>query len=244
LTAVIEERWEKRFGGQTISGLQRSLRELAANLGEDLPNYLPILGFELLSQGPERGGKAPSGVVGTPLSECTIPILLSKVLLAFAIEFERDFKGSLAIAANVLRLVGDDGVRVRDLPRLSGVSKEAIDWALKRSEERGKLSIQTESPGSRVKVVVLTPEGQKAREAYGQHVWAIEERWRAKFGDDAVSDLRKSLEPLVAPASGTASLLFQGIEPYPDGWRAKVPKREVLPHYPMVLHRGGFPDGS
>ncbi len=32
--------------------------------------------------------------------------------------------------------------------------------------------------------------------------------------------------------------------PYPDGWRAKVPKPATLPHFPMVLHRGGFPDGS
>ena len=37
---------------------------------------------------------------------------------------------------------------------------------------------------------------------------------------------------------------MHGLEPYPDGWRAKVPRSEVLPHYPTVLHRGGFPDGS
>ena len=38
--------------------------------------------------------------------------------------------------------------------------------------------------------------------------------------------------------------LFGVLEPYLDGWRAAVPKPEVLPHFPMVLHRGGFPDGS
>jgi hypothetical protein len=27
-------------------------------------------------------------------------------------------------------------------------------------------------------------------------------------------------------------------------WRASVPNPETLPHYPMVLHRGGYPDGS
>jgi len=40
------------------------------------------------------------------------------------------------------------------------------------------------------------------------------------------------------------SNLLGGLQPYPDGWRASVASREVLPHYPMVLHRGGFPDGS
>jgi hypothetical protein len=34
------------------------------------------------------------------------------------------------------------------------------------------------------------------------------------------------------------------VEPYPEGWRASVPRPEVLPDFPMVLHRGGFPDGS
>jgi hypothetical protein len=38
--------------------------------------------------------------------------------------------------------------------------------------------------------------------------------------------------------------LFQGLEPYPDNWRASVRAPRTLPYYPMVLHRGGYPDGS
>jgi hypothetical protein len=38
--------------------------------------------------------------------------------------------------------------------------------------------------------------------------------------------------------------LLEGIPAFPDGWRAKVPKAETLPSFPMVLHRGGYPDGS
>ena len=41
-----------------------------------------------------------------------------------------------------------------------------------------------------------------------------------------------------------ASPLMRGLEPYPDNWRADVRPPQALPHYPMVLHRGGFPDGS
>jgi len=37
---------------------------------------------------------------------------------------------------------------------------------------------------------------------------------------------------------------MRGLEPYPDGWRAEVRRPEALPHYPMVLHRVGYPDGS
>jgi diadenosine tetraphosphatase ApaH/serine/threonine PP2A family protein phosphatase len=53
--------------------------------------------------------------------------------------------------------------------------------------------------------------------------------------------LRATLEPLVGDSRGSG--LFPGLEPYPDGWRASVRKPEILPHFPTVLHRGGYPDG-
>jgi hypothetical protein len=38
--------------------------------------------------------------------------------------------------------------------------------------------------------------------------------------------------------------VFRGLEPYPDNRQARVRPPTTLPHYPMVLHRGGYPDGS
>jgi hypothetical protein len=35
-----------------------------------------------------------------------------------------------------------------------------------------------------------------------------------------------------------------GVTPCPECWRARVPAPSVLPHFPMVLHRGGYPDGA
>lgn len=72
----------------------------------------------------------------------------------------------------------------------------------------------------------------------------IEERWRQRFGDAVVTELRLSLEPLVGDARSHDTPLFEGLEPYPGGWRAPCGKPSALPHYPMVLHRGGYPDGS
>ena len=54
---------------------------------------------------------------------------------------------------------------------------------------------------------------------------------------------------------GARTLLSLGLEPYAGGWRASAPyvtrtqaviddPVSTLPHYPMVLHRGGWPDGS
>ena len=63
-----------------------------------------------------------------------------------------------------------------------------------------------------------------------------EANWRARFGDE----LGAALDAIV----GDESLLREGMRPYPDGWRASVRAPAMLPHYPMVLHRGGYPDGS
>jgi hypothetical protein len=93
-------------------------------------------------------------------------------------------------------------------------------------------------------MLVLTEKGQQARNAYSQRIEAIEKHWREKFGEDTIRNLRQSLEVLIGEPNSPASPLLRGLEPYPDGWRAAIARAYGLPHYPMVLHRGGFPDGS
>jgi DNA-binding MarR family transcriptional regulator len=244
LTGIIEKRWQERFGKDIVDHLQELLRGLVDKFDGDLPDYLPILGYDLLSNGPDRERRRPAGDGIAPSSGCTLPILLSKVLLAFAIEFERDSDIPLAMSSNALRLIGQEGARVRDLPRLSGVSKPAIAMSLGRLEERGLAVVQPESAGCRVKILRLTPKGRIAQDAYHRLILDVEQRWQARFGKDVVRNLRESLERLDGDATAHRSPLFRGLEPYPDGWRAAVPRPEGLPHYPMVLHRGGFPDGS
>lgn len=248
LTAVIEKRWQKRFGTETFDSLRESLQILASKLDHDLPDSLPILGYDLLSHAPQSANAAPAANAMIASVDSDLPALLSKALLAFAIDFERQSRISLALGANLLRLVGREGVRVRDLPRLSGVAKEASNMLLRRLVAYGLASLKSESPGSRVRLLTLTAKGQRAQGVYRDLTSAIEQRWQSDHGADAVLSLRKSLELLAGEAAGSAnehqSRLFAGLEPYRDNWRASLPKLAVLPHFPMILHRGGFPDGS
>jgi hypothetical protein len=39
-------------------------------------------------------------------------------------------------------------------------------------------------------------------------------------------------------------MVFEGLNPYPECWRAKEKPITALPHQPLVMHRGGYPDGS
>lgn len=241
LIPEIEDRWCERFGTGAIRELGGALIGLASQFDVGLPDCMPILKYGLVSEGPKAG---VSTAATEGLEDLPLPALLARVLLAFAVEFEAGSPVSVAICANVLRLIDEQGTAVRDLPGLSGVSKEAIATALSYLTKRGYAVVQPESPDSKVKVVRLKPAGAHVQAAYGQLTTAIEGRWLERYGESAVERLRESLEAVTGDGTVQRSPLFAGLKPYPDGWRAKVSAPETLPHYPMVLHRGGFPDGS
>ena len=147
----IEKRWEERFGKNEIDHLRASLRSL--KLDDNLPDCLPILGYGLFSKGLERKVRKLTNNVA-------LPALLSRALFTFAMEFERESELSLAISANVVRILDENGIRVRDLPLLSGVSKEAIAVALGFLEKRGFASTET---ASGAKVARLSAKGRRSQ---------------------------------------------------------------------------------
>jgi DNA-binding MarR family transcriptional regulator len=169
--------------------------------------------------------------------------LLSRVLMLFAIEFDEVSPVSLVISANVLRLVDEGGVPVHDLPRRSGISRAGIDMALGDLVRRGLATVER-TPEATFKAVRLTPEGADARDTYKKQLRMVESSWKRRFGPDTVNELRDVLEAMVGHQDSADSPMRQAIRPYPEGWRAKVKVADTLPHYPMVLHRGGYPDGA
>jgi predicted transcriptional regulator len=100
------------------------------------------------------------------LSQVLVPSLLSRALLWFAIEFEQTSEVSLAISANVLRLLTDEGIPLTGLPRMAALSKEAIAMSLSFLVKRGFAAMHSKPGGNRVKVVLLTPKGSQAQKTY------------------------------------------------------------------------------
>jgi hypothetical protein len=242
LFAVIEKRWRERFGGETVDTLRESLAAIVAQLDLNLPEYLPILGYGLRAD-LDRYAMSPPRE-GAKASALNLPALLAKVLLVFTIEFERESELSLPICANLLRVLSDEGVRARDLPRLTGVSAEAIKMATGFLGKGAYVVIAGESPASRTRLIRLTAKGLLAQDAYRKRLAAIESEWQKRFGAERIRSLRQMLEQIAGDGTAEGSPLFRGLEPYPEGWRASKPRPETLPHHPVVLHRGGFPDGS
>ena len=244
-TEETEARWRIRFGPAAIDGLRAALAGVVARLDPALPDCLPILGHGLRSKfepaaPPDPQETADPQATADP-AQLPLWALLSRALLAFALEYERDPGPSIAVSANVLRLLSRDGIHTRDLPAQAGISKEAVAMAMGLLAESGLATEGPDPDGGRLKVIRLTAAGAAARDAYPKRAAAIEADWRARFGPGRIQALRAALEPL---AAGDPPPLFAGLEPYPDNWRAGVKPPLVLPHYPMTLHRGGYPDGA
>ena len=155
LPGLVEQRWRDRYGSDRIDGLRGPLEVIAGQLDPGLPDVLPILGPTLFSRGPDPAlppRPDPPGLATLPL-----PALLSRVLLGFALEYEAESAVALAVGANLLRVLGDGPTRLRDLPLLTGISKEAVSWAM-GVLLRARLAVQEPDPAaSRGQVARLQP---------------------------------------------------------------------------------------
>ena len=204
-------------------------------------------------------GTRPDGGAGlvTPGSAAGgpgLPGLLSAALLSWRLEYEQETGLSLPVSANVLRVLTSQPRRLRDLPALAGVAKEAVAVSLGLLERRGYAVTGPDPAARRGKAAWLTERGLQAQAGYLRLASTLAERWQARFGAAPVTALSESLGALFVRHEGQ-SAVGAALVPYPGGWRANPPylartqkmisdPATALPHYPMVSHRGGFPDGS
>jgi predicted transcriptional regulator len=231
LQAEVQQRWNARMGGGAMKDLQDSLRSVANSLEPGLPDCLPILGYGLTTAEPITGPVSPV--------EDSVQLLLARALISFTLEYERSEKISLAIGANLLRLIEGQEIPVREIPTRAGVSKEAVATMMSFLVRTGMAEVRSRAG---VRIMNLTSSGGAAKKRYHQQIEAVESRWCSRFRSASVIQLRKSLEAIVLGAKGLA-FLTQATTPSANGWRARAGVRN-WPWQPMVLHRGGYPDGS
>ena len=267
VTGQIESRWQDRLGAREFDALRDALAGVVARLDPELPDCLPILRHGLYSRPDPAGTRhssastaVPAGALapgtaaapvetvspaaaGAEAGAVDLPLwaLLSRPLLAFAAQYEAEPGPSLPVSANVLRVLADAGTATSEIPALGGVSKESVAMAVGWLRSAGLVTEGPDPAGGRRRITKLTPRGVRARDRYPALAADIERDWRARFGGATVSALRESVAPLLA---GDPPPLAGGLAPYPDNWRARRPSPATLPHYPMTLHRGGYPDGS
>jgi hypothetical protein len=243
LGAVIETRWRERFGTARIAELEGALREVVDPIASELPAYVPILvgssGMALDLPRRERAERT---------ADEPLVVLLARAVMRYGIDFESESPLSLALSANLLRVLDETGVGVPALPQRAGISKEAVAMAL--TALRKTTYVEVAGPTATKAVVRLSRAGRDLRARHADLHESIEKRWVAELGGDLMTTLRGALECVLDD-----SALSEGLRPLPGGWRAgkryraqtealNADPREALPHAPMVLPRGGWPDGS
>ncbi|MBW3589719.1 MAG: hypothetical protein KY429_09905 [Actinobacteria bacterium] len=128
------------------------------------------------------------------MDEPPLSVLLSKTLDTFSRDLDAaraDGVPPLAVWANVLQHLNEDGVDQRDLPRLARLSKRALPPVLKPLERAGHIAIES-------KRIRLTPLGRAASELWPGLQVDAERRWRRRFGAARMNSLRRPLELLVS----------------------------------------------
>lgn len=240
LPDLIEQRWRERYGMKEIKDLEIALQLLIDRFdNRPTPLYLP----DVTSRN-EMFTLVPTATEPIPLPDSPLFALLSRVLLELTLEFEADSGFALPIAANTLRVLDREPTALRDLPELAGVSKEGTVQAL-TVLDRHKLAIVEQIPNERGRQIRLTPEGVISQAAYHQRSTEVETAWRSRFGEGSVSVLSDALRALVGNEDSLAgSPLAAAVDPPPRVWRASRPAPGLLPHHPMVIGRGGWPDAS
>lgn len=251
LEGFVDKRWTKRFGKDVITRLQSSLRAIVAQEARHLPDYLPVVDYQTGLRATLVFSDEPSRGTEMRIERLDLSVLIARALLVLTLEFESESSVSLPISANVLRVIEQEGTCLRDLPRHGGVAKEGVAVAINFLKKNGLVTVGTD----KLKLVRLTAKGRKACDEYGARLSRIEKRWVKSFGAKTIQALREALESMGEQTKKGKPPLALGLEPAPGAWRTVKPyveqteailrdPREALPHYPMVLHRGGFPDGA
>ena len=229
----VESRWRDRFGADAVTSLRAAIGSSLADIREVGPDYLPVVQHGLWSVRQLRADRDPVEQ-GDSLSA-----VLSRALTLIAVAFERTSPVSIALGANVLRVLDTGGVAVPEVSSRAGVAREITDVSLGYLEKRGLAIVASDG---RARVATLTQDGTEVQD----------------FAEQRLGELDRRFEPTRVPLEvilSNAAALEDALTPHPSAWRAQPPyaastarmladPRAALPHFPIVTHRGGYPDGS
>jgi hypothetical protein len=222
----VEARWTERFEVD----VREALIPLVEELDPGLPDTMPIVKHGWSTRRGAEPERRPGPVA---VEDLGLDSLLARPLTAFALEYEASGKLSLALSADLLAVLGTEPTPLRALPDATGIHRAQIDNAVGYLERAGLAEIVPTDGAKRGRSVALTARGAKAKASSAAKLATLEATWEERHGA-ALARGREALAQ-VAPADP---------EHPPGTWRAESKPLARLPRFPLVTHRGGFPDGA
>ena len=240
LLAEVEQRWTDRFGAAAIDTLQAALMALIERNAAAQECALPVISSrrEMFSR------VGPGAAIKRQVADLPLYAQLSEVLLAFTLDFEARSPLALPICANALRVLDETGARLRDLPARTGTSKPAVAQSLTLLKRHHLALVEPDPAARRGQRVRLTRAGTVAQANAERHLRTVVDEWCSRFGRTAIEGLRAALAAVVGSGDPAIAPLSIGLRPPPGNWRSYLPAPTLLPHHPILLGRGAWPDAS
>jgi hypothetical protein len=185
------------------------------------------------------------------MTDLPLSALLPQTLVAFTIEFDNEFEHRIphrttdyGAATDFLPIGAHARGWRREPPERGATSGTGRDPSLSALLSRVLYTYALQFDAGNGPSLTFSANVLRVLDPDGVPVARVAPRTGiAKMGvENSLSLLARG--DLVGGGTAEDSPLFGALEPYPDGWRAQLAPPETLPHFPMVSHRGAFPDGS
>ena len=240
LPARVEARWRDRLGRSAVHELRQQLAAAVARFGGQRLWCMPII----TSRREMFSPTAPCAESGVSPGGLPLISLLSQTLLAFTLAFEQGSPLPLPIVANALRVLDPASIPLRELPTRAGISAAAIAQSLTLLQRHGLALVVPAAGSRRGRHVRLTAAGAAAQRTGQRRMASIEQDWRQQLGTAHVAALHDALDAVTGDGDPGAAPLATAVTAPTGGWRSTQAAPTTLPHHPIPLDRGGWPDGA
>jgi len=103
----------------------------------------------------------------------------------------------------LFRWPGPDGRRPTEIAADAQISKQRVNDLLRDLERLGYLRLEPDPSDGRARIVRLTPRGKRLHRAAVDVHAAVEEEWKRQVGARRYSQMRETLEELLADPART-----------------------------------------
>lgn len=96
----------------------------------------------------------------------------------------------------ILQMIPAQGVRITDLARIAGMTKQALGEFVDWLEQSGFVRSGRDPADGRVRLVTRTDRGDAAAEAATLAIAAVEREWRKEVGAETFDTMKQALRQL------------------------------------------------
>lgn len=108
----------------------------------------------------------------------------------------RDFPELRGSHRRILQMIPAGGIRITDLARLAGMTKQSLGEFVDWLERRGFLTSGRDPADGRVRLVTRTAQGDTAADTAARAIAAVERDWRQQIGARQYDAMKQALRDL------------------------------------------------